>query len=92
MVLSRHLNLPLSSRRLRTPPNTTGTGLSKSSRTSELDFRNQDKSTELVHRDPKHVEWVRAYLALLEELRKYIMEFHTTGLFWSPTVCLEVVA
>lgn len=37
-------------------------------------------------REPKHVEWVRAWLSLLEEQRKYVMEFHTTGLAWNPKV------
>lgn len=36
-------------------------------------------------KDPKHVEWVRAWYALLEELRKYVMEYHTTGLSWNPS-------
>ena len=40
-------------------------------------------------RDPKHVEWVRGYIALLEELRKYVMEYHTTGLVWNPNVRLS---
>lgn len=37
-------------------------------------------------REPKHVEWVRAWISLLEEQRKYVMEFHTTGLVWNPKV------
>ncbi|GAA6037098.1 hypothetical protein JCM8097_008731 [Rhodosporidiobolus ruineniae] len=38
------------------------------------------------HKDvnPKQVEWARSFVALLEELRKYIMEHHTTGLSWNP--------
>lgn len=43
-------------------------------------------------RDPKHVDWVRSFTALLEELRKYIMEFHTTGLTWNPKVSLPTIA
>ncbi|KZT28536.1 hypothetical protein NEOLEDRAFT_1129357 [Neolentinus lepideus HHB14362 ss-1] len=39
---------------------------------------------EFKEKDPKHAEWVRAYSALIEELRKYIMEYHTTGLTWNP--------
>ncbi|KAF9050661.1 hypothetical protein BDZ89DRAFT_977529, partial [Hymenopellis radicata] len=35
-------------------------------------------------KDPKHAEWVKAYAALLEEMRKYVMEHHTTGLAWNP--------
>ena len=37
-------------------------------------------------RDPKHVEWVRAFNGLLEELKKYTMEHHATGLGWNPKV------
>lgn len=40
----------------------------------------------LLNRDPKHAEWVKGYAALLEEMRKYIMEYHTTGLTWNPNV------
>jgi adenylyl cyclase-associated protein len=39
-----------------------------------------------IYRDPKHAEWVRTYVAILEEMRKYIMEYHTTGLAWNPKV------
>ncbi|EKM55922.1 uncharacterized protein PHACADRAFT_256860 [Phanerochaete carnosa HHB-10118-sp] len=36
-------------------------------------------------KDPKHVEWVRAWYALLDELRKYVVEYHKTGLAWNPS-------
>ncbi|KAI0806951.1 cyclase-associated protein [Fomes fomentarius] len=39
---------------------------------------------EFKEKDPKHAEWVKSYLSLLEELRKYVMEHHTTGLVWNP--------
>jgi len=39
---------------------------------------------EYKDKDPKHVEWSRAWIALLEEQRKYVIEFHTTGLAWNP--------
>jgi len=39
---------------------------------------------EFKEKEPKHVEWARSYMAILEELRKYIMEYHTTGLVWNP--------
>ncbi|GBE82618.1 Adenylyl cyclase-associated protein [Sparassis crispa] len=39
---------------------------------------------EYKEKDAKHAEWVRGYVGLLEELRKYIMEYHTTGLVWNP--------
>ena len=44
-----------------------------------------------IYRDPKHAEWVKAYVSLLEELRKYIMDYHTTGLVWNPKVCRLLV-
>ncbi|GAA5878362.1 hypothetical protein JCM16303_002747 [Sporobolomyces ruberrimus] len=34
--------------------------------------------------NPKQVEWARSFVSLLEELRKYIMQHHTTGLSWNP--------
>ncbi|KPV75862.1 uncharacterized protein RHOBADRAFT_52879 [Rhodotorula graminis WP1] len=34
--------------------------------------------------NPKQVEWARSFVALLEDLRKYIMAHHTTGLTWNP--------
>jgi hypothetical protein len=39
-------------------------------------------------RDPKHVEWVKSFMAVLEEMRKYVMEYYTTGLSWNPKVRL----
>ncbi|RDB24285.1 Adenylyl cyclase-associated protein [Hypsizygus marmoreus] len=38
---------------------------------------------EFKSKDPKHVEWVKAFLAILDETRKYVMEYHTTGLSWN---------
>ncbi|QRW00655.1 adenylyl cyclase-associated protein 1 [Ceratobasidium sp. AG-Ba] len=35
-------------------------------------------------KDPKHVDWVRGFLSLLDELKKYVSEHHTTGLAWNP--------
>ncbi|KAG7092399.1 hypothetical protein E1B28_008756 [Marasmius oreades] len=34
-------------------------------------------------KDPKHAEWVRSFTSLLDELRKYVMEYHSTGLAWN---------
>ena len=45
------------------------------------------KNLTKLSRDPKHAEWVKAYMSLIEELRKYIMEYHTTGLKWNANVC-----
>ncbi|OBZ75884.1 Adenylyl cyclase-associated protein [Grifola frondosa] len=39
---------------------------------------------EFKEKDPKHAEWVKGYISLLEELKKYVMEYHTTGLVWNP--------
>ena len=39
-----------------------------------------------ARRNPKQVEWARSFIALLEELRKYIMQYYTTGLTWNPKV------
>ena len=44
-----------------------------------------------ITRDAKHAEWVKGYLSLLEELRKYIMEHHTTGLVWNPNVRQDLI-
>ena len=34
-------------------------------------------------RDQSHVEWVRAYTSIFDDLKKYVMEYHTTGLVWN---------
>ncbi|OCH90293.1 cyclase-associated protein [Obba rivulosa] len=39
---------------------------------------------EFKDKDPKHAEWVKSYVSLLDGLRAYIMEYHTTGLVWNP--------
>lgn len=39
---------------------------------------------EFKDKDSRHADWVKAYVALIEELRKFIMEYHTTGLAWNP--------
>ncbi|KAF8212397.1 cyclase-associated protein [Mycena galopus ATCC 62051] len=33
--------------------------------------------------DQKHVEWVRSFIAILEAMRLYVVEYHTTGLTWN---------
>ncbi|KAF9069812.1 adenylate cyclase associated N terminal-domain-containing protein [Rhodocollybia butyracea] len=38
---------------------------------------------ELKDKDARHAEWVRSFAGLLEETRKYVMEYHTTGLAWN---------
>ncbi|PVF97789.1 hypothetical protein CPB86DRAFT_854521 [Serendipita vermifera] len=34
-------------------------------------------------RDKKHVDWVRSYIGLLDELGKYVTEYHKLGLVWN---------
>ncbi|KAI0259950.1 adenylate cyclase associated N terminal-domain-containing protein [Gloeopeniophorella convolvens] len=38
---------------------------------------------EFKEKDKRHVEWVRAYAEVFDDMRKYVMEFHTTGLVWN---------
>ncbi|XP_029475358.1 adenylyl cyclase-associated protein 1 [Rhinatrema bivittatum] len=35
--------------------------------------------------DKKHMDWVKAYLKVWEDMQLYIKEYHTTGLSWSKT-------
>jgi adenylyl cyclase-associated protein len=37
--------------------------------------------------DPKQVAWARSFIALIEELQKYVKQYHTTGVTWNPKVC-----
>ncbi|KAF8061566.1 adenylate cyclase associated N terminal-domain-containing protein [Lyophyllum atratum] len=39
---------------------------------------------EFKSKDPKHIEWVKAFISILDETKKYVMEYHTTGLVWNP--------
>ncbi|KAJ9126522.1 hypothetical protein QFC24_001549 [Naganishia onofrii] len=34
--------------------------------------------------DPKQVAWARSFIALIEELQKYVKQYHTTGVTWNP--------
>ncbi|KAJ7685036.1 cyclase-associated protein [Mycena polygramma] len=38
---------------------------------------------EFKEKDQKHVEWVRSFIAILEAMRLYVVEYHTTGLAWN---------
>ncbi|XP_030240525.1 adenylyl cyclase-associated protein 1 isoform X3 [Drosophila navojoa] len=38
---------------------------------------------EWKEKDPKHVEWARAWLQTLTDMQAYIKQYHTTGLVWS---------
>lgn len=33
--------------------------------------------------DPRHAEWVRAFNGVLDGMKRYVMELHTTGLVWN---------
>lgn len=69
------------------------TGLSRTTRrsTSLRPVIRAKGSSDILSREPKHVEWVRGWYGLLEELRKYVMEYHTTGLAWNPSVSRPVL-
>lgn len=49
-------------------------------------FSAQRLEADQQSRDPKHVEWVRSFLGLIDELAKYVTEHHKTGLAWNPKV------
>ncbi|KAG2158424.1 adenylate cyclase associated N terminal-domain-containing protein [Suillus bovinus] len=34
-------------------------------------------------KDPRHAEWVRGFNGVLDGMKRYVMEFHTTGLVWN---------
>ena len=34
--------------------------------------------------DKQHVEWSRAFMGMLDTLKSYVMQHHTTGLAWNP--------
>ncbi|KAF9646279.1 hypothetical protein BDM02DRAFT_3189000 [Thelephora ganbajun] len=50
----------------------------------ETEFYGNRLIKEYKDKDTKHIDWVRAFIGLLEESRKYNMEYHTTGLSWNP--------
>jgi adenylyl cyclase-associated protein len=37
----------------------------------------------LLGRDKTHVEWVKAFTAIFDDMKQYVMEHHTTGLVWN---------
>ncbi|KAF8968367.1 cyclase-associated protein [Flammula alnicola] len=39
---------------------------------------------EFKEKNPKHAEWVNAYVAILDEMQAYIKEYHASGLAWNP--------
>lgn len=36
-----------------------------------------------LHSNPKHADWARSFVAVLEDLRKYVVQHHTTGVVWN---------
>jgi cytolysin (calcineurin-like family phosphatase) len=36
--------------------------------------------------DPKQAAWARSFISLIEELQKYVKQYHTTGVTWNPKV------
>ncbi|KAF7796738.1 hypothetical protein EIP86_007921 [Pleurotus ostreatoroseus] len=40
------------------------------------DFKDKDK---------KHVEWIRAFYEIFDEMKIYVKKYHTTGLAWNPS-------
>ncbi|KAF8497163.1 adenylate cyclase associated N terminal-domain-containing protein [Russula emetica] len=38
---------------------------------------------EFKEKDKTHVEWVRAFTAIFDDMKQYVMEYHTTGLVWN---------
>lgn len=38
---------------------------------------------EWKEKDAVNVEWARAWMQVLNELQKYVRQYHTTGLVWS---------
>uniref|UniRef100_A0A8C4NGR1 Cyclase associated actin cytoskeleton regulatory protein 1 n=1 Tax=Eptatretus burgeri TaxID=7764 RepID=A0A8C4NGR1_EPTBU len=40
---------------------------------------------EFKDKDRRHLDWVKAFLSMWQELQSYIKEFHTTGLLWTAT-------
>ncbi|KIJ68943.1 hypothetical protein HYDPIDRAFT_79601 [Hydnomerulius pinastri MD-312] len=40
---------------------------------------------EFKDKDARHTEWVRAFIAIIDEMKRYIMENHTTGLVWNAS-------
>lgn len=49
-----------------------------------VDYYGNKVIKEYKEKNPKHVEWVRSFTGILDEMRKYVTEYHTTGLSWNP--------
>jgi adenylyl cyclase-associated protein len=40
---------------------------------------------EFREKDARHTEWVRAFIAIMDEMKRYILENHPTGLVWNTS-------
>ncbi|KAF8188369.1 cyclase-associated protein [Pholiota molesta] len=49
-----------------------------------VDYYGNRVKKEFKEKDPKHVEWVTLYTAILTEQQAYIKEYHPAGLVWNP--------
>lgn len=82
---SRHNPLQISRNR----PCITQTGSSKNSGRSAYDIA-PDIADDKLHvrgfRDARHAEWVRAFVAIMDEMKRYVLENHPTGLVWNAGV------
>jgi len=47
-------------------------------------FYNNRVLKDWKEKDKTHVEWVKAWVAVLAELQTYVKKFYTTGLTWNP--------
>lgn len=41
-----------------------------------------------ILRDSRHAEWVHAFNGILDGMKRYVVEFHTTGLAWNVHVSI----
>ena len=39
-----------------------------------------------IFRDIRHAEWVRAFVTVMDEMKRYVLENHPTGLVWNASV------
>jgi adenylyl cyclase-associated protein len=46
---------------------------------------------DISSRDPRHAEWVRAFNGVLDGMKRYVMELHTTGLVWNASVSIHLL-
>jgi len=69
-------------------PRTMQTGYSKILRTSAVDALLERSKLTRIIRDPRHAEWVQAFNGIFEGMKRYVIDFHTTGLAWNVHVSI----